>query len=111
MTDDQDLQNIIMGNMRMLRKEERGKIQVYEKRCNQCLFSDAKVVEDHRAELMLKELQGTNTHFICHKSTIHDNGVVCCRGFWDANKDRVLKLILADKLGLVEFIPIPEPKY
>lgn len=99
-----------MKNIKITPNEERGKIQVYEKRCNQCLFSDNRVVSEHRAELMLKELDGTNTHFICHKSTLDNNGSVCCKGFWDEYKNKMLKLILADKLGLVEFVALPKPR-
>lgn len=85
------------------------KFQVYEKRCDQCLFSDNKVVEEQRKSELIAYCNDmkTPTHFICHKSTIHDNGNVCCRGFWDKFKDSNPKLIIMEKIGRVEFVPLP----
>ncbi len=78
-------------------------ILVQQTRCDECLFSDAKLVSDARRDEILHECQQLNTHFICHKASINGQDV-CCRGFYDERRDARSRL--ASELGLVEFVEV-----
>ncbi len=58
------------------------KLTVCAKRCNQCLFSNAKIVEQERKLDVLATCEADNTHFVCHKHSIKGRNT-CCRGFYD----------------------------
>lgn len=60
--------------------------KVADKRCNQCLFSAAKVVSDDRRASLLAECASTGTYFICHKASQRGDAVVC-RGFFDEDSN------------------------
>lgn len=55
-----------------------GLLKRCSKRCDQCLFSDAKIVSDARRDQVIAECLERNNHFVCHK---FDD--VACRGFLD----------------------------
>lgn len=76
---------------------------VQRRHCDECLFSEEKIVSDERREEVLRECQQFNTHFICHKASTKDLDV-CCRGFFDEGRDARSRL--ANQLGLVEFVEI-----
>jgi hypothetical protein len=44
---------------------------------------------------------------VCHHA--NDSGV-CCRGFWNAHKNDFNAGQVAQRLGLVEFVDVDEPK-
>lgn len=74
-------------------------MKVQKSKCNQCLFSDNFVVKNNRRrrEIITDALK-RDTYFQCHKGTIA--GVdVCCRGFWDAYKDRFNLGRIVQRLG------------
>lgn len=81
---------------------------VYEQRCDECLFTPERIVTSRRMAQVLAKCAATDTHFICHKSTIHDDGNVCCRGFYDRDPYASNYMRIAGRLGLVEFVPLPE---
>lgn len=70
------------------------------KRCNECLFSSNKIVDDERKAEVLEECRKSDRHFICHKASIN-NQDVCCRGFFDTQKAGQ-SMRIARGLGLVE---------
>lgn len=76
---------------------------VQKQRCDECLFSEAKLVSDERRDEILSECQRLNAHFICHKASIQDQDV-CCRGFYDERRDPRSRL--AAELGLAEFVTV-----
>lgn len=84
---------------------------VLEKRCDQCLFSKNKVVSDARRTDILDTCKRENSHFICHKSTLA-GGSACCRGHYDEMLETGAPAIaqIAQRLGLVNFVPVPKPK-
>jgi len=59
---------------------------VAHKRCDECLFSDAKIVSDKRREQILDECESHDSHFICHKATMNEREAMC-RGHYDAAMD------------------------
>jgi len=76
---------------------------VQKKRCDECLFSEGKIVSNGRREEVLRDCQELNTHFVCHKASLKDLDV-CCRGFFDEGRDARSRL--ANQLGLLEFVEI-----
>lgn len=83
--------------------------QVCKKRCDQCLFSSAKIVSDSRKAEILRDCVVNDAHFICHKHTIHDvKSQVCCRGFYDADPGASNLMRIAGRLGMIEFVEEPE---
>jgi hypothetical protein len=79
--------------------------KVTEKRCNECLFSQNKIVSDERRRQVLAECEQNDSHFICHKSSMNGSDV-CCRGFYDAKSTNMIRI--AQRLDAVEFVPIPD---
>ena len=53
-----------------------------KKQCNQCLFSENKIVSEERKAQILSECLQNQKFFVCHKSTIED-GNTCCKGFYE----------------------------
>ncbi len=81
--------------------KSRGTFLVCEKRCDECLFSKAKIVDEQRKLQVLKDCEKSGRYFLCHKSTMVGKAVVC-RGFFDEGKNRACQI--AERLGLVEFV-------
>lgn len=80
--------------------------EVFEKRCNQCLFSDAKIVPDARKAEIIETCVKTDTHFICHKASLAGRDV-CCRGFYDAHPGIGQGRRIGDVMGLTRFVVLP----
>ena len=74
-----------------------------KKRCDECLFSEGKIVGDDRREEVLRNCRELNTYFVCHKASLKDLDV-CCRGFFDEGRDARSRS--ANRLGLVEFVEV-----
>lgn len=83
-------------------------LQVYKKRCRNCLFSSDRIVSSERMNEIIQECKDNDTHFICHVSTMENSGNTCCRGFFDTIGDDITKIQIAKRLGLIEFIETPE---
>lgn len=77
------------------------KFLVCEKRCDECLYSSAKIVGDERRADVLQSCRQSGRYFLCHKSTMRGAAVVC-RGFFDAEPNQSCQV--ADRLGLVLFV-------
>ncbi len=77
--------------------------EVMAKRCNQCLYSDAKIVEDDAKAAILAECERKGHHFVCHKATIQGWDVACA-GWHDANPGATVAQRMAAGLGVVRFI-------
>lgn len=73
---------------------------VCEKRCDQCLFSKAKIVDDQRQADLLMNCRITGKYFICHKSA--DGQPVVCRGFFDEVPNQAVRA--ARLLRIVRFV-------
>jgi len=83
-------------------QEEEPKLYVCAKRCDQCLYSSARIVPQERAEGLIAEARERGSHFICHKHTIRAGANVACRGFFDA--EHTLEIMLARSLGIIVFV-------
>lgn len=84
--------------------------KVMEKRCDECLFSKLKLVSNERRKDIIQGCLENDSHLICHKSSIKDQGTVCCRGFYETFKNRITICQLGDRLGVTEFVPVPDIK-
>lgn len=73
---------------------------VTNKRCNQCLFSNAKVVDEQRKAEILEGCKRSGKYFICHKSP-SETPIVCC-GFYEEVPNRSCQV--AKILGIVQFV-------
>lgn len=78
--------------------------KVYEKRCDQCLFSKDRIVSAARRVEILRECVGKDTHFICHKASLNGENV-CCRGFFDSQTSNLIRIM--GRLNAIEFVPLP----
>ena len=76
-------------------------LKVKRKKCDQCLFSNNKVVSDSRKADILIECDYYETHFICHKSSI-ELGNTCCKGFYDSETSQMIRI--ARRLKMIEFV-------
>lgn len=83
-------------------------LKVYKNKCKNCLFTQDRIVSSERAKEIIQECKASNTHFICHLSTMENSGNICCRGFFDTEGDEVAKIQIAKRLELVEFVETPE---
>ena len=82
--------------------------QVAKKRCDQCLFSKAKIVGDDRRDDLLQTCAAEDKHFVCHKFTIAEgDSQVCCRGFYDQEPTATNLMRIAGRLDAVEFVDLP----
>lgn len=82
-------------------RHDPGTFLLAAKRCDQCLFSAAKLVDDARRDEILNDCLENDVAFICHKATMRDGANVCCRGFHDRYRDQSLVIRLAHDLGVV----------
>lgn len=76
---------------------------VMAKRCDQCLFSKDKIVDNERRKQILADCERDQGYFICHKSSIA-GGNACCRGFYDLQNTMVTQV--AGRLGLVRLVDV-----
>jgi hypothetical protein len=83
---------------------DRSTLLVMSKRCDQCLFSNARIVSAARAAEHLEHIERKDAHFVCHKSTLRNDRGVMCRGDWDRDNQRTLVMRLAQRLGVVQFV-------
>ncbi len=81
--------------------------KVQKRQCNQCLFSENRVVSQKRAESIIKECIRDDTFFQCHKGTLK-NQDICCRGFWDNFKDRFNLGRVVQRIGGPQFVEVKD---
>ena len=75
--------------------------KVKKEKCDQCLFTEKRIVSGARMKSILNDCNRNDNHFICHKSTI-DGGNDCCKGFYDTQTSGMIRV--AQRLGMVEFV-------
>ena len=82
-------------------------LQVTDKCCGQCLFSKNKIVSDKRKAQILKKTAQDQSYFVCHKATIEGKDI-CCRGFYEKHGHVSQMVRIAERLNMVEFVPVEE---
>lgn len=84
-------------------------LQVYSTCCKNCLFSENRIISPQRAASILADALQDDTYFICHAASMKGEEVVC-RKFYEEHKEDNRALQIAQRLGIVEFVPQPEKK-
>lgn len=87
--------------------------EVINEKCNQCLFTKDRIVSEKRMREVLADCARSDTHFVCHKSSIAGGGNACCRGFYDraiATGKAPQFMRIAQRLDMVKFIEVPGAK-
>lgn len=69
--------------------------------CNECLFTENRIVSAKRMKDILSGCRKSDTHFQCHKATM-DKTDVCCRGFYDKQTSNMIRI--AQRLNAVKFV-------
>lgn len=90
--------------------------KVCAKQCNECLFSNNKLVNEERKQELLTQCEIEQTHFNCHKGSLIGQNVVC-NGFFRNRTTPFLDIMKAT--GKIEFVEpedfqrlqrMPDPK-
>jgi len=81
--------------------------KVCSQRCDECLFSPGKIVDQERKEEIIENCLENNSFFICHKFGIEgDEGTigedVCCRGFFESYGNEINLIRIAKRLRAIE---------
>jgi hypothetical protein len=76
--------------------------KVCKGQCDQCLFSDNRIVSLKRAQQIIKKCMKEDSFFRCHKEVKGEK--ICCRGFWNNFKDRFNLGRIVQRLGGPEFV-------
>lgn len=80
-------------------------MEVRKTKCDQCLFTDNRIVSQKRAGDVVKDCLKRDTYFICHKTQTEDAPQdMCCRGFWDQHKNNFNLGRIAQRLQAVRFV-------
>lgn len=91
----------------MVARKNEASFQVCEKRCDECLFTPAKIVNEARKKQLIESCKADGSFFVCHKGSLTGNDQLCCRGFYDAVQTPTI--VLAKAWGLVRFVEVPKP--
>src|SRR6476620_11426729 len=66
-------------------------LRVMSKRCDQCLYTEARVVSEERAEQIMRDCERRDRYFLCHKGT----EPTVCRGFFDSGVNTLCRVARA----------------
>ena len=80
---------------------------VCKEKCDQCLFTDERIVSKKRMVQIIKECRQQDTHFQCHKGTIAGKDI-CCRGFYETQTTNLIRI--AQRLHMVRFVKVKATK-
>lgn len=75
--------------------------EVKKECCNQCLFTENRIVGAKRFKQILNDCRITDSHFQCHKATIEGKDV-CCKGFYEKQSSNLIRI--AQRLNAVRFV-------
>lgn len=83
--------------------------KVCSAKCDECLFSPAKIVDQERKEEIITTCLENNNFFVCHKFGINgEEGTVgedvCCKGFYDSYGSQINLIRIAQRLRAIEEI-------
>lgn len=73
-------------------------LKICAQRCDQCLFSENRIVSVPRMVDIIKQARKADQYFVCHKHTD-----VMCRGWHEQQPPSQMERI-ADRLGLIEYV-------
>lgn len=79
-------------------------LEVFKTKCNQCLYTNKRITSKERADEIIAKCIKDGNYFICHKSTIKDEGKVCCSSFYKKHGDKAQIVQIAKRLNVVKFV-------
>ena len=80
---------------------------VQKKMCPTCIYRPDSPLDLNKLEDQVRDPHmGFKGHRICHHHS--DDSGVCCRGFWNAHKDDFPAGQIAQRLGLVQLVALPD---
>jgi len=82
-------------------------MEVQIKQCDECLFSDNKIVSEARKKDVIRTCLKENTYFTCHKATAK-NMNVCCKGYWDMYRNKFNLGRIAQRIGGPNFVKVDD---
>jgi hypothetical protein len=74
-----------------------------DRRCEECLFSDKRIVSQKRRAQILRDCLQHDRHFVCHKGTIVSKDVVCA-GFYERYPGVGQMVRIAQRLGVLRSV-------
>lgn len=83
-----------------------GKVHVLREQCSTCIFRPGNLMhlQEGRVKQMVDQASGDESVITCHQTLPYggyEAEPAVCRGYWDAQKDRVSTLQIAQRLGVV----------
>lgn len=75
--------------------------------CDQCLFSENRIVSKNRKNQIIQDCLATNSHFICHKGSLVGEDI-CCHGFYQSYGSQINLIRVARRLNAVEMVDVDE---
>ena len=63
-------------------------LKVCSQKCDQCLFSDNRIVSKKRMKDILQECKQADSHFVCHKT---EDSV--CNGFYKTQSTNLIRIM------------------
>lgn len=82
-----------------------GKVHVRSEQCENCLLSQARLVDsDHARELVAETRTTEGGAFICHKNQISDDPEAICAAWWALFSDEDWILRLAKTTDNVKYV-------
>lgn len=85
-------------------------LKVYDKQCDQCLFTNNRVVSARRYQQIVKDCIQKQSFFVCHKASINEE-TICCKGYFDKLGSYSQLIRIAERLNAVQFIEQPAPAH
>lgn len=85
---------------------------VQKTKCNQCLFTNNRIVSIKRMKEILKDCKKRDSYFVCHKDqTVGEgNGKLCCRGFLDNFKNDFNLGRMIQRINYIKEVEIGDEK-
>lgn len=74
-------------------------MKVCDGECDQCLFSNKKIVSSARVKSIVRNCKAKQTHFMCHKEKD-----VVCGGFYRTMGEVSQMIRIAERLKFIEFV-------
>ena len=78
-------------------------LKVYKECCKNCLLSENRIVSSKKAKQIISDCSRNQTHFICHKATMHQKEIIC-KTFFDTFGHKSQMIRIAGRLRALEFV-------
>lgn len=87
---------------RQLMRQDPKKLYVCRTKCDECLFTEERIVPKSRAAELIEDCQAEDRHFLCHKAQLLGLKVpLTCRGSFELNP-RNVRFARAHGIEIVE---------